>query len=326
MGHRVTRAAGHLSPEEVALRIQTERHVLRRKHWQIIDEALRAPRTAEEIARTVGTSVKTVHWVVSLYNRRGVAALEAPSKGGRYHRYLTVEQEHTFLEPFVVRAARGEVATITEIHHAFEERVGRKVAASTVYRVLSRQGWKKPRTGFKARTESAPAPEDTAEQVRTALQQKRTMQDLSPKPKHPPKWSRYPSDLSDAQWAILEPLIPQAKPGGHPRTVEMREILNAILYVLCTGCQWRALPRDFPPWSTVWSYFRRWRISGEWERIHTTLREQLRTSMEREATPSAAIIDSQSVKTTEKGGCAGMMEGKRSKGANGISWSIPMGW
>jgi putative transposase len=103
----------------------------------------------------------------------------------------------------------------------------------------------------------------------------------------------YPSDLTDAEWKILEPLIPPAKEGGKPRTTDMREVLNAIFYIDRTGCQWRALPHDFPPWSTVWSYFRTWRNDGTWERMHTALREQVRVSMGRESTPSAAIIDSQ---------------------------------
>jgi transposase len=114
---------------------------------------------------------------------------------------------------------------------------------------------------------------------------------------------RYPSDMTDEEWAALRPLIPAAKPGGRPRHTNMREAINAILYLLRTGCPWRYLPRDgtFPPRSTVYNIFRNFQKNGVWDAIWEQLHMELREDMEREASPTAAIIDSQSLKSAEKG-------------------------
>ena len=112
----------------------------------------------------------------------------------------------------------------------------------------------------------------------------------------------YPSDLSDEQWRLIESLIPPAKPGDRFRSVNMREVFNGVLYLLRTGCSWRQLPHDLPPWGTVHYYYRRWRIAGVWEQMNDALREKVRLKEGRAAEPSAGIIDSQSAKTTEKGG------------------------
>ena len=115
---------------------------------------------------------------------------------------------------------------------------------------------------------------------------------------------RYPSDLTDGQWRVLAPLVPAAKPGGRPRRADERGVVNAILYVLRNGVVRRALPHDLPPWKTVYHYFSAWRRDGTWGAIQEALREQVRAADGRAASPSAAILDSQSVKTTEKGGRA----------------------
>ncbi len=114
--------------------------------------------------------------------------------------------------------------------------------------------------------------------------------------------SKYPTDLSDAEWECLECHIPAPKDRGRPRVRSPREILDGVFYVLKSGCPWRFLPRDFPPWRTVYHWFRRWRIDGTWERLNAVLRERLRIISGRNAKPSAGIVDSQSAKTTGVGG------------------------
>ena len=137
---------------------------------------------------------------------------------------------------------------------------------------------------------------------------------------------RYPSDLTDGEWQLVEPLIPPGKSGGGRRTVNMREVVNGLMYVLSTGCQWRAIPKDLPPKSTVYDYFDLWTYDGTLVRIHHTLYEQCREQEQREASPTAAIIDSQSVKSAEKGGPASIrtatMRAKRSRARSGIFSSI----
>jgi putative transposase len=113
---------------------------------------------------------------------------------------------------------------------------------------------------------------------------------------------RYPTDLSDGEWAMLEPFLPGPKRHGRPRLHSPREILNAVFYVLKSGCQWRLLPLEFPPWKTVFHYFRKWRIDGRWKRMNRVLRRRLREKLGRDPEPSAGIVDAQSVKTTGVGG------------------------
>ncbi len=133
---------------------------------------------------------------------------------------------------------------------------------------------------------------------------------------------RYPSDLTDEEWALIAPVIPPAKRGGGKRTVSIREVVNGLMYVLSSGCQWRALPKDLPPRSTVNGYFTLWDYDGTLDRIHHALYVKCREQAGREASPTAAIIDSQSVKSAEKGGLASirmaLMRARKSKARSAI--------
>jgi putative transposase len=139
---------------------------------------------------------------------------------------------------------------------------------------------------------------------------------------------RYPTDLSDAEWKYIEPHLPDPEGCGRPRTHTLREILNAVFYVLKSGCQWRLLPHDFPRWPTVYWYFRKWRIDGTWERINRCLRERLlrerllRVRLDRNPQPSAGVVDSQSLKSTSVGAQQrGYDGGKKVKGLKSLtSW------
>ncbi len=146
-----------------------------------------------------------------------------------------------------------------------------------------------------------------------------------PRKAHDRAGLRYPSDLTDGEWALVEPFIPPARRGGRQRTVDVREVLNGIFYVLATGCQWRALPKDLPPKSTVHDYLTLWAWDGTLRRLHHALFVQAREQAGKEASPTVAIVDSQSVKSAEKGARAStrraLMRARKSRARSGTSWS-----
>ncbi|HET9919659.1 MAG TPA: winged helix-turn-helix domain-containing protein [Ktedonobacteraceae bacterium] len=176
---RITRAAAHLSLEEVKSRMQNDPRPWCRQRWLIIYNALIDPRKAEEIAKHCGVSKATVHQVVSLYNRFGVTAVETAGKGGRRDVYLTLEEEKQFLAPFFVRAETGEIATAAEIQRAFEARVGHEVHESTMYRLLHRHGWRK----LMPRPKHPKASREAQEQFKKTLRRRRRRQSQRAQPK-----------------------------------------------------------------------------------------------------------------------------------------------
>ena len=149
--------------------------------------------------------------------------------------------------------------------------------------------------------------------------------DTRSSPRRGPQDLRYPSDLTDDEWAIVAPMIPPARHGGRKRSVNVREVLNGIFYVLWTGCQWKALPKDLPPKSTVHDYLELWNWDGTLERIHHALYVAVREQEGREASPTAAIIDSQTARGAQKAGLCLILQAttraRRSKVAIGTSWS-----
>jgi putative transposase len=124
---------------------------------------------------------------------------------------------------------------------------------------------------------------------------------------------RYPTDLTDKEWGLLDPLLPPAKSGGRKRSIETREVANAIFYRLRTGCSWRMLPQDFPKWQTVYTYFRNWKKDSTWHKVNDVLRRKIRIQEGRDEEPSAGILDSQSAKTAEKGDLVVLMRARKSK-------------
>lgn len=274
--------------------------------------AFEAGLTCHEVARRFGLHVNSVRSYVRR-KRDGESLAPRPHGGGR--RPLLDEGAREILKRLRLEkpTVRGE-----DLISLFFEATGITLGLSTVYRELQKLGLASilvPRTK---------PPQPTRECSKEPARPHKCRQ-RNPVP-GPGRDQAYPSDLTDAEWVLLEPLIPQAKMGGRPEEWPKREIVNAILYVLRSGCPWRMLPHDFPPYTTVYDYFRAWRDQGLWERINAALSKRLRVMIGRQANPTGAIVDSQSVKTTEKGGPEATTGPSDSRVVSVTSSSIPWGY
>ena len=243
--------------------------------------ALDAGRPITVVAKRYGVRYDTIRAWLKLREETG--SLGERPHGGEQLRKLAPEQRE------VLKALRlaDPVAPHEVLAERLREACGADVCRRTLGKELVKLGFQQVRP-VQARRTGAETPTGKPGGYRSQPVKRRR--------------SQYPSDLSDAQWELLAPLVPAPKTGGRPLKHDRRTIVDAILYVTRTGCQWRALPHDFPPWSTVYDLFRQWRDTGVWERANEVLRGRLRLQTGRRRLPSAAIIDSQSVKTTEKGG------------------------
>jgi transposase len=220
---------------------------------------------------------------------------------------LLDDLDHQVLMELVVAEPQ---ATVRQLQRRMEQECGKSPSRSTMWYAMRLLGLSKK----KPITHHTPRPRSPSHSSYRYREYHRREPDRQRR--------RYPSDLSDQEWALVEAMLRPKDPRGGQSPHSRRSILEAILYVLRTGCQWRMLPLDFPPWKTVYTNFRRWTLRGVFHRILETLRVTYRHQVGREPQPSGGIIDSQSVKTTEKGGPKGTMRAKRSRAGSVICSSI----
>lgn len=248
----------------------------------------------EEIARRFNVHPKTIRRYLALKQETGSLARRAyPAGHGKVRPEVGAVLER------LRKADPG--ATLPLLADRLAEETGVRVTPQTVGNWLRKQGVEYVRLTRSAKR-------TPVEHADAQSQPRRRYSPSGAGPAgYPTSYFRraYPSDLTDAQWALVEPLIPPCKPGGRHQEIPRRELVNAIFYLLRTGCPWRALPHDLPHWQTVYDYFRQWQREGVWAELVATLHQQARTRAGRNPYPTAAAMDSQSVPTTEKGGSVG---------------------
>lgn len=244
-------------------------------------------RSQQEVAKQFGMSDRTVRRYLRLAQATGSVAAR-PHAGGP-PKLLSGDDTAVLAQ---LRADDPQ-ATLGVLASRLEERRGVRASTSMIARTLKSMGLRhiRPRRTRASLVRKVDKPVSRKYTVGPVLQEPQNLGRRA-----------YPTDLSDAQWGILKPLIPTCKPGGRPERWSRRELVNAMLYIVRNGNTWRSLPHDLPPWSTVYSYFRKWRISGLWAKINDELRRQTRRQAGRSPSPTAVVMDSQSAHTTEKGG------------------------
>jgi len=249
-----------------------------------------------ELAETMGIPLKTLfRWFAEQAGCR-------TSHGGR--KPTLNDSDLKVLRELLETSRRW---TLAELAAAFAERTSKTVSESVISKGMKKLGFRKYKL---LKAPSVPAPQTPPRYTEAHRRE--------------PTLTSYPSDLTDAEWAVLQPLLERKGKRGRPATIDKRLLLNAIFYQSRTGCQWRYLPKDFPRWEAVWSLFRRWRDSGKFAQIYDALHGQARLAAGRNLEPSAGIVDSQTVKSTEKGGLAATTRARKPRGANGTWSSIPL--